>query len=59
MDGGTKLQVAMKTQNSQKKKKKKKKNPSEVEEGKKKKNLHSDRKYLSSKVMESSKKLKL
>ena len=36
MDGGTKLQVAMKTQNSQKKKKKKKKNPLEVEEGKKK-----------------------
>ena len=37
MDGGTKLQAAMKTQNSQKEKKKAKKNPLEVERGKKKK----------------------
>ena len=53
------MQVAMKTQNSQKEKKKSKEKSIGSGERKKKKNLHSDRKYLSSKVMESSKKLKL
>ena len=59
MDGGTKLQVAMKTQNSQKKKKRKEKSIGSGGRKIKKENLHSDRKYLSSKVKESSKKLKL
>ena len=53
------MQVAMNTQNGQKKKKSKEKSIGSGGRKKKKKNLHSDRKYLSSKVMESSKKLKL
>ena len=55
------MQAAMKTRNSQKEKKKSKEKSigSGERKKKKKKNLHSDRKYLSSKVMESSKKLKL